>query len=134
MLTFDFQILPCLALPILGPKFPLFFELFYQSIVALALGFQADGSSCLGDRHIVYGDEEIILWHYLQPLVCPFNHTDSIAVKVILQPEVGDFLNAIETIKINVVQGKSAMILSKYDERGAEGIFLDIQAASDALD
>jgi hypothetical protein len=26
------------------------------------------------------------------------------------------------------------MILSKYDERGTEGIFFDIQAASDALD
>jgi hypothetical protein len=122
------------VLPILGPKFPLFFELFYQFIVALALRFQADGSSCLGDRHIVYGDEEIILWHYLQPLVCPFNHTDSITIKVILQPEVGNFLNAIETIKINVVQGKSAMILSKYDERGTEGILFDVQAASDALD
>jgi hypothetical protein len=40
----------------------------------------------------------------------------------------------IQAIEINVVQGKSAMILSKYDERGAEGIFFDIQATSDTLD
>jgi hypothetical protein len=51
----------------------------------------------------VYGDEEIILWHYLQPLFCPFNHTDSIAIEVILKPEVSDLLDAIETIEINVV-------------------------------
>jgi len=72
-------------------------------VVTFALRFQEDGPSCRRDRDIVYGDEEIILWHYLQPLFCPFNHTDSIAIEVILQSEVGNFLNAIETIKIDVV-------------------------------
>jgi len=108
--------------------------LFYQFVVTLALRFQEDAPSCRRDRHIVYGDKEIILRHYLQPLFCPFNHTDSIAIKVILQPEVGNFLNAIETIEIDVVQGKPTVILSKYDEGGTEGVFFDIQATSDALD
>ena len=46
-----------------GPQFLFFFELLYQFIVALALRFQADRPSCLGDLDIVDGDEQIILGH-----------------------------------------------------------------------
>jgi hypothetical protein len=65
---------------------------------------------------------------------CPFNHTDPIAIEVVLQPEAGNFVQGIKPVEINVIQGKAAVILSKYDEGGAESIFLDIQAAGEALD
>jgi hypothetical protein len=77
--------------------------MFYQLIVALAPRLQADGSARRGGGHIPHGYEEIILWHQLLPLFCPFNHTNSIAVEVVLQPEASNFAKGIETIEINVV-------------------------------
>jgi hypothetical protein len=99
----------------------------------LAPGFQQNKTPCFGSRNIVYGDKQIIAGHYLQSFVCPFNCTYSVAREILLQSQGGNFLNVAKTVKINVVQGKSAMILSENDERGTKRIFLDIEPSSNTL-
>ena len=81
----------------------LFHELFNQFVVAIALGSQANGPPCTAGRHVLYGDEEIVLGHYLEPLFRPFNYTDSIAARIVLQPEAGNLADGIKTIKVDVV-------------------------------
>ena len=112
---------------------PVFLKLCYQFTVALPLRSQANEPPCIGRRHIPDGDQEIIPWHYLEPFSRPFNHTDSIAIEIVLQPEANNFAGGIEAIKINVVQWKSAVIFSDYNEGRTEGVFFDVQPVSDAL-
>jgi hypothetical protein len=99
----------------------------------LAPGLQQNKTPCFGIRSIVHGDKQIITGYYLQSVVCPFNCTYSVAGKILFQSQGGNLLNAVETVKINMVQGKSAMILPEDDERGTKRIFLNIEPSSNAL-
>jgi len=78
-------------------------QLFDQFPVALALRFQTNRAFCLRSRDVVKRDKQTLPGHYLQSFVCPFNHTDSIAVKILLQPQVSDFLNTIEAIEVDIL-------------------------------
>ncbi len=81
----------------------------------------------------MYSNEQIIPGQYPQCFLCPFDHTDSIAATVCLEPQIGNLLHVIQAVKIKVVQGKSAMILSEDNKRRTECMFFDPETACDAL-
>jgi hypothetical protein len=65
--------------------------------------------------------------------VGPFDHTNTAATEVFIEPQVYDFTDAVESVEINVVQSESAVILSNYDEGRTEGILFDTDAPGDTL-
>jgi hypothetical protein len=71
--------------------------------------------------------------YYLQSIIRPFDGTYSVTIKIVFQPEGSNFFDIIKAVKIDVIQRKSAMILPQDDERGTEGIFLNIKSSGNTL-
>jgi len=101
--------------------------------IAGASRLQAKRPSCQGSDNVFYVDEQVVLWKHLKSFLGPLDDTDAVAIQIVLEPQVGDFLDIVEAVEVNVIQGESSMILSQDYERRTEGIFFDIESLGDAL-
>jgi hypothetical protein len=105
--------------------------LFEHSDIAFAVRF--DGKTALITGQIIDFNYKVVFRQNGHPFVGPFDDTNAIAEKIIVQTKVADFGDIIQTVKIHVVESKTAVQFPHDDEGWTERIFVDIEAVSDAL-
>src|SRR5215470_15870557 len=48
----------------------------------------------------------MLSWPERGSLLCPFNYTDAITVKIVFKPQINHLLGIIQTIQIKVIEGR----------------------------
>jgi hypothetical protein len=62
----------------------------------MAFGLEADGSLCIG--YVVKIDQKVLFGQYCHAFLCPFDYANAFAIKIFVQPQVYNFLDAAESL------------------------------------
>ena len=67
----------------------------------MAFGLEADGSLCIG--YVVKIYQKMLFGQYCHAFLCPFDYANAFSIKIFVQSQVYDFLDAVESVEIYVV-------------------------------